>query len=112
MTLALAPSPPARLARAIVQRTRGRTHGPITRLMSPSDFGEILKPFVFLDLFDHEGAPFNRPLHPHSGIATLTYVAEGAASFLDPDHVRGTLSPVGVACLHSVRAMWPGGRLC
>jgi len=27
------------------------THGPITRLMSPSDFGEILKPFVFLDLF-------------------------------------------------------------
>jgi hypothetical protein len=25
--------------------------------MSPSDLGEILKPFVFLDLFDHEGAP-------------------------------------------------------
>src|SRR5438876_6236667 len=46
------------LARAIVRRTRGRTHGPVTRLMSPSDFGEILKPFVFLDLFDHEGAPF------------------------------------------------------
>jgi hypothetical protein len=40
------PSPP-RLARAIVQRTRGRTQGPITRLMSPSDLGEILKPFVF-----------------------------------------------------------------
>ena len=40
--------------------------------MSPSDLGEILKPFVFLDLFDHEGAPFNGPLHPHSGIATLT----------------------------------------
>ena len=47
------------VARAIVQRTRGRTHGPATRLMSPSDFGEILKPFVFLDLFDHEGAPFS-----------------------------------------------------
>jgi hypothetical protein len=39
------------------QRTRGRTHRPVTRLMSPSDLGEILKPFVFLDLFDHEGAP-------------------------------------------------------
>jgi hypothetical protein len=25
--------------------------------MSPSDVGEILKPFVFLDLVDHEGAP-------------------------------------------------------
>jgi hypothetical protein len=51
-------SPPSK-ARAIVQRTRARTHGPATRLMSPSDLGEILKPFAFLDLFDHEGAPFN-----------------------------------------------------
>jgi hypothetical protein len=42
MTLAQAKSPPPRLARAIVQRTRGRTHGPFTRLMSPSDLGEIL----------------------------------------------------------------------
>jgi redox-sensitive bicupin YhaK (pirin superfamily) len=45
--------------------------------MSPSDFGAPLKPFVFLDLFDHEEAPFGGPVHPHSGIATLTYVAEG-----------------------------------
>jgi hypothetical protein len=29
-------SPPPRLARAVEQRTRGRTHGPVTRLMSPS----------------------------------------------------------------------------
>jgi redox-sensitive bicupin YhaK (pirin superfamily) len=62
--------------------------------MSPSDFGEILKPFVFLDLFDHEGTPFNGGLHPHSGIATLTYVAEGVVSYVDPDNVRGTL-PAG-----------------
>jgi hypothetical protein len=55
MTLAQLKSPPPRLARAVEQRTRGRTHGPVTRLMSPSDLGEILKPFVFLDLFDHEG---------------------------------------------------------
>ena len=53
-----------RLARAIVNRTRGLKHGPITRLMSPSDLGEILKPFVFLDLVDYEGAPFNAALHP------------------------------------------------
>jgi len=96
MTLALAKSPPSGLARAIVQRTRGRTHGPVTRLMSPSDLGEILKPFVFLDLFDHQGAPFDGPLHPHSGIATLTYVAEGAVSYIDPDAVRGTLPAGGV----------------
>jgi redox-sensitive bicupin YhaK (pirin superfamily) len=111
MTLALAPSPPARLARAIVQRTRGRTHGPITRLMSPSDFGEILKPFVFLDLFDHEGAPFNGALHPHSGIATLTYVAEGAVSYIDPDDTRGTLPAGGVEWMQAGRGMWHGGGL-
>jgi hypothetical protein len=64
--------------------------------MSPSDFGEILKPFVFLDLLDHEGVPFSGPLHPHSGIATLTYVAEGAVSYIDPDNVRGTLPAGGV----------------
>src|SRR2546425_13294667 len=84
------------LVRQIARRTRGRTHGPVTRLMSPSDFGEILKPFVFLDLFDHEGAPFNGPLHPHSGIATLSYLAEGAISYIDPDNVRGTLPAGGV----------------
>ena len=38
--------------RTIVQRTRGYRHGPITRLMSPSDLGEQLKPVVFLDLFE------------------------------------------------------------
>jgi redox-sensitive bicupin YhaK (pirin superfamily) len=110
MTLARSKSPPARLARAIVQHTRGVTSGPVTRLMSPSDLGEILKPFVFLDLFDHEGAPFNGPLHPHSGIATLTYVAEGAVSYIDPDNVRGTLRAGGVEWMQAGRGMWhPGG---
>jgi redox-sensitive bicupin YhaK (pirin superfamily) len=111
MTLVLTKSAPARLARAIVQRTRGRTHGSITRLMSPSDFGEILKPFVFLDLFDHEGAPFNGPLHPHSGIATLTYVAQGAVSYIDPDNTRGTLLAGGVEWMQAGRGMWHGGGL-
>src|SRR3979490_703749 len=111
MALDLAKSPPPRLARAIVQQTRGQTHGSITRLMSPSDFGEILKPFVFLDLFDHEGAPFNGPLHPHSGIATLTYVAEGAVSYIDPFDVRGTLSAGGVEWMQAGRGMWHGGGL-
>jgi redox-sensitive bicupin YhaK (pirin superfamily) len=61
--------------------------------MSPPDLGEILKPFVFLDLFDHEGAPFNGDLHPHSGIATLTYVAEGTVSYIDPDNVKAHCRP-------------------
>jgi redox-sensitive bicupin YhaK (pirin superfamily) len=79
--------------------------------MSPSDFGEILKPFVFLDLFDHEGTPFHGPLHPHSGIATLTYIAEGAVTFVDPDNIRGTLSAGGVEWMQAGRGMWHGGGI-
>lgn len=47
-------------ARGIVQRTRGHGHRPITRLMSPSDFGQALKPFVFLD----SSMPARRPSAP------------------------------------------------
>ena len=111
MTLRLAKSQLPSAPRAVVQRSRGRRHGPITRLMNPSDFGQILKPFVFLDLFDHEGAPFNGTLHPHSGIATLTYVAEGSVSYIDPDNVRGTLPAGGVEWMQAGRGMWHGGGL-
>jgi redox-sensitive bicupin YhaK (pirin superfamily) len=111
MTHAPATAPTPSLPRAIVHRTRGQTHGPTTRLMSTSDLGEILKPFVFLDLFDHEGAPFNGPLHPHSGIATLSYLMEGEVSYIDPDNVRGTLLAGGVEWMQAGRGMWHGGGL-
>lgn len=51
-------------SRAIVHRSKGARRGPITRLMSPGDLGEQLKPFVFLDLFeaDHiQGRGFAPP---------------------------------------------------
>jgi redox-sensitive bicupin YhaK (pirin superfamily) len=111
MMLAPAKSSRPRQARAIERRTRGRTNGAITRLISPSGLGEILKPFVFLDIFDHEGAPFIADLHPHSGIATLTYVVEGAVSYIDPDNVRGTIRAGGVEWMQAGRGMWHGGGL-
>ena len=104
-------SQPPSEARAIVHRTRGRTHGPVTRLMSPADLGKLLKPFVFLDLFDSEGLPIDGPLHPHSGIATLTYVAEGSVRYIDPDNVRGTLPAGGIEWMQAGRGMWHGGGL-
>lgn len=59
--------------RPVIFQTRGKQHGPITRLVSPSDLGQLLKPFVFLDLFDAPPDSFGGfGLHPHSGIATLT----------------------------------------
>ncbi|MBU3739293.1 MAG: pirin family protein [Rhodoferax sp.] len=60
--------------RAITTRTPGRRHGPITRLMSLGDIGQLIKPFVFLDYVEAPagGGP-NFGFHPHSGIVTLTY---------------------------------------
>jgi redox-sensitive bicupin YhaK (pirin superfamily) len=60
--------------RAIVHRTRGHKQGTGTRLVSPGGLGELLKPFVFLDLASFDATVGNPwfPMHPHSGITTLT----------------------------------------
>lgn len=65
--------------RKIVFRTHGRAHGQIVRMVSPSDVGEMIKPFVFLDLVDTREAMGRRGFgwHPHSGIATLTLLMDG-----------------------------------
>src|SRR6266849_7277337 len=94
----------------IARRTRGQSHGPITRLMSPSDFGRLLKPFVFLDLFDTQGKPFTGfGLHPHSGIATLTYVAEGSVSYEDTNGATGLLRAGGLEWVRTGGGVWHAG---
>ena len=99
-------NPPSRVAR----RTRGQSRGPITRLMSPSDFGRLLKPFVFLDRFETQGNPFTGfGLHPHSGIATLTYVAEGSVSYQDTNGATGLLPAGGIEWMRAGGGVWHGG---
>src|SRR6202165_294743 len=94
----------------ISRRTRGQNHGPITRLMSPSDFGRLLKPFVFLDLIDNQGKPFSGfGLHPHSGIATLTYVAEGSVRYEDTNGATGLLRAGGIEWMRAGSGVWHGG---
>jgi redox-sensitive bicupin YhaK (pirin superfamily) len=96
--------------RQIVHRTHGRRHGPITRLMSPSDLGEILKPFVFLDLFHTEGGSFSGfGLHPHSGIATLTCMLEGSVRYEDTTGATGILPQGGVEWFKAGHGAWHGG---
>ena len=96
--------------RRIVHRTRGQRHGPITRLMSPSDLGNVLKPFVFLDLFDTEGGSFSGfGLHPHSGIATLTYLLEGSVRYEDTTGATGILPQGGVEWFKAGHGAWHGG---
>jgi len=95
----------------IAKRTRGYTHGQITRLMSPSDFGRLLKPFVFLDLFDSQGMPFpsNIVLHPHSGIATVGYLTEGSVSYEDTSGATGLIHAGGMEWMRAGGGVWHGG---
>jgi redox-sensitive bicupin YhaK (pirin superfamily) len=96
----------------IAKRTRGQKHGPITRLMSPSDFGRLLKPFVFLDLVDNQGTLFTGfGLHPHSGIATVTYIAEGRVRYEDTNGATGLLPAGGIEWMRAGGGVWHGGGL-
>lgn len=101
--------------RRITHRTRGHRHGPITRLMSPSDLGNVVKPFVFLDIFNAEGAGLhmmeNMPIHPHSGIATVTVFTDGQPRYDDPASGSGVLSYGGVEWMRAGRGVWHGKEL-
>lgn len=100
-------------ARAIVFRTRGSTHGPVTRLMSPGDLGELLKPFVFLDLVDLKPSahPPRFGMHPHSGIATLTFQLEGDVSYEDTSGKSGMLPAGGVEWMRAGNGVWHTGEM-
>ena len=93
--------------RAIVYRTLGDKHGPITRLMSPSDLGERLKPFVFLDHFEAQASSFGGfGMHPHSGIATLTWMMQGSAHYEDSTGKQGVLPEGGVEWMQAGGGVW------
>src|SRR5260370_8011119 len=79
--------------------------------MSPSDLGHILKPFVFLDLFDTEGTSLSvMGLHPHSGIATLTYMIEGSVRYEDTAGTTGVFSAGGGEWFKAAHGPWHAGR--
>lgn len=109
---------PVSTPRRIVHRTRGHGGGFITRLMSPSDLGEVLKPFVFLDLFRADRATQRdmearggMPIHPHSGVATVTVITEGRMRFDDPDAGKGTIGYGGVEWMRAGGGVWHGKEM-
>jgi len=102
--------PEPRASRRMAYRNAGNTHGPITRLMSPGDLGELVKPFVFLDDFraDHfQGAGF--PMHPHSGIATHTTLLRGASTYRDSTGKAGRLDAQSVEWMQAGGGVWHTG---
>jgi len=110
MNKPLAKAPTQASSRRIVHRTRGHSQGPITRLVSPSDVGELIKPFVFLDYFDID--PKRMPavgFHPHSGIATVTVVLEGQVSYEETSGTKGIIDPGGVEWMRASGGVWHTG---
>jgi redox-sensitive bicupin YhaK (pirin superfamily) len=98
--------------RQITHRLSGAQKGRIRRLISPSPEGEILKPFVFLDYFDSGDvvAPSQGfPIHPHSGIATLTYLFEGAVQCEDSTGKSDRVEAGGIEWMRAGKGVWHKG---
>jgi redox-sensitive bicupin YhaK (pirin superfamily) len=98
--------------RPIVLRTRGQAHGAVTRLVSPDDIGQMIKPFVFLDYF--EADPANAPafgFHPHSGIATLTLILSGQAFYKETTDREGVIDADGVEWMRAGSGVWHAGGM-
>jgi redox-sensitive bicupin YhaK (pirin superfamily) len=107
----LPPTPVVSVNRRVVYRARGQAHGPIVRMVSASDIGQLIKPFVFLDLVDTK-APLGQPgggWHPHSGIATLTLAIEGEGRYADSTGQEGATAAGDVEYLSAGRGAWHSG---
>ncbi|MDB5871180.1 MAG: Pirin domain protein [Ramlibacter sp.] len=75
--------------------------------MCPGDLGQLVKPYVFLDLFDVDSMQLGElPLHPHSGIATLTYVIDGEVRYEDTTGKAGVLPSGGLEWVMAGGGVW------
>jgi redox-sensitive bicupin YhaK (pirin superfamily) len=98
--------------RNIEQRVKGRRQGPIVRLVSPGDLGERLKPFVFLDFLNANiPSGFGFEIHPHSGIATLTYQLNIDVAYLDTEGKEGVLKAKGLEWMQAGGGAWHKGTM-
>jgi redox-sensitive bicupin YhaK (pirin superfamily) len=96
-------------ARPLVLLASGRRHGPITRLITPWNIGELTTPFVFLDYAEVDAqSPPLFGIQPHSSIATLTLVLSGAVSFEDATGGHGEVRAGGFAWMNAAHAVWRG----
>jgi redox-sensitive bicupin YhaK (pirin superfamily) len=94
-------------SRTIYAKYSGSQHGPITRLIDPSDLGNLLKPFIFLDYFNAEIQPgFGFPMHPHSGIATLTWQPGTDIAYEDTTGQQGVLKAGGLEWMNAGGGAW------
>ena len=106
------PARAEKTSRQIALRTRGHSHGRVTRLVSPGDVGELIKPFVFLDYFETDPATAPKfGFHPHSGIATLTVILAGQAFYKETTGREGVIETGGVEWMRASRGVWHTGGM-
>ncbi|MFN0246386.1 MAG: pirin family protein [Kofleriaceae bacterium] len=97
--------------RRISHRTSGWQQGPVTRLVSPNDLGQLIKPFVFFDYFEtprSQGRGF--PAHPHSGIATHSTLIEGTFDYGDSTGKSGTMHAGDLEWMQAGGGVWHWGH--
>lgn len=98
--------------RNILHQEPGQAMGPIVRLIDPQGLGELLKPFVFLDFFDAEIEPgFGFGMHPHSGIAALTWQPHTDVAYQDTAGQNGVLKAGGLEWMNAGGGAWHQGHL-
>jgi redox-sensitive bicupin YhaK (pirin superfamily) len=103
-----APTGVAAASRRIALLRSGRRHGPMTRLITPWDVGELTQPFVFLGY--SELAPgVQTVVGAQSGIAVLTLVLSGALAFGDASGNKGTVVVGGFNWTMPGEVVWHTG---
>lgn len=107
--LAMLERPTESLARELILRTEGSAHGGITRLVSPGDIGELIKPFIFVDRFELDSRNGKMRMHPHSGIATVTAVLDGTFAYRESTGAHGELPTGGVEFMSAGGGVWHQG---
>jgi redox-sensitive bicupin YhaK (pirin superfamily) len=92
-------------SRRIALLRSGRRHGPLTRLITPWDIGELTQPFVFLGYTEH--TPGDRTLvGAQPGIATLTLILSGALAYEDASGNKGIVVAGGFKWTTPDEVVW------
>jgi redox-sensitive bicupin YhaK (pirin superfamily) len=72
----------------------------------------LIKPFVFLDYVEFNSpSSIEAPLHPHSGIATLTTLVDGTLHIQDSAGRPRSVMAEGVEWMQAGRGVWHGGSV-
>ncbi|MGH1493180.1 MAG: pirin family protein [Acidimicrobiales bacterium] len=83
------------------------TGGPIHGVIGSNELRKRLNPFVFLDHFDvATDSKWGFDWHPHSGVATFTYVQAADLDHADTSGASGRLHQGGVQWMASGNGIW------